>query len=406
MKSFKFGFFVAFCTALSGSACEASDESAPVTTFDDDDPLYLVQTRVFTPDTTTGYVTPTSSLSRDLEYSQSIEQAGGGVLYAESGIGAFMIGSGERPEITRYEIEGNQLTPGAVLSFANEGVVYLYAGSVIFVNARKAYYIDLDQLQAISFDPTRMRILDTISLAGAEREGYFTSFGEVVRREDGIYFPGQWYTEPDWDRVPSGSMLIRIDPETDEVTYTSDARCTSLFTSLTADNGDIYWFSDFFNTLARVGHGDDHGVPDCALRLKEGEQRFDPEWQLDTASFTDGAPAIASLRAEGSKMWFRVLDQAALDEQNITFPAAYSTLESAPVWQWQLLDLDSGEPAVRNDERPLSGVGAMGMYVDGRSFVTIEEPDLSETTLLELTEDGFIERGSAPGVIDEIARVR
>jgi hypothetical protein len=353
-----------------------------------------------------GYVTPTNSLNRDFEYSRSLEQAGGGVLYAEPGVGTFMIGSGEEPVITRYEIQGNRLVAGDTLSFEREGVVYLYAGSVIFVNPNKAYYIDLDQLQAISFDPTRMRILGRVSLEGVEREGYFASFGDVVKRDDGIYFPGQWYTDPDWDRVPAGSMLIRIDPETDEVSYASDDRCTSMYTSLTTEAGDTYWFSDFFNTLARVGYGEDHGVPDCALRLKAGEQTFDPEWALDTGRFTGGAPAIASLRAEDSKIWLRVLDEAAVDELGITFPAEYATLDTAPAWQWYLLDVESGEPAVRNDERPLGSVGAMGMYVDGRSFVTIEKPDYSETTLLELTEDGFIERGAASGVIDEIVRVR
>lgn len=397
---------LAVAIALSCAACGADNAPEPGSRIDEDDPLYLVQSRMFSPETTTGYLTATSSLSRDIEYSQSLEQAGGGVLYAESGVGTFMIGSGEEPVITRYEVQGNRLVPGERLSFADAGVVWLYAASVIFVDENKAYYIDLDQLQAISFDPTRMRILDTISLEGAAREGYFTSFGEFVKRDDGIYFPGQWYVDPGWDRVPSGSMLVRLDPETDEVTYTSDGRCTSMYTSLTTDAGDTYWFSDFFNTTARVGQGGDHGFPDCALRLKAGEQSFDPEWELDTASFTGGAPAVASLRGDDSKMWLRVLDEPALDELGITFPADYATLETASAWQWYLLDVESDEPAVRNDERPLEPLGAMGMYVDERSLVAIGEADYSETMLLELTEDGFIERGTAPGVIDLVARVR
>ncbi len=46
------------------------------------------------------------------------------------------------------------------------------------------------------------------------------------------------------------------------------------------------------------------------------------------------------------------------------------------------------------------------MHVDGRSFTTIENDGYSETILLELTADGFIERTRARGVIDEIARMR
>src|SRR5262249_15496642 len=94
-------------------------------------PLYLVATRGFTDDSTTGYLTPTRSLDEPLDYSRALEVAGGGVLYASEGIGTFLIGAGEAPEITRYEVdEDDNLIPGQTLSFQNEGVIYLYAGSV------------------------------------------------------------------------------------------------------------------------------------------------------------------------------------------------------------------------------------------------------------------------------------
>jgi hypothetical protein len=389
---------------LLACCCSSTEPSGSDTGNGGDGPLFLVQTRVFSDDTTLGYLTPTHSLEDDLDYSRSLEQPGGGVLYAEPGIGNFLVGAGDQPIITRYEIGSNdRLLPGETLSFANSGVVFLYAGSVIFVEPHKAYYIDLDQLQAISFDPTDMVTTGSVSLAGAARDGYFTSFGDPIVRADGIYFPGQWYTDPDWDRVPSGSMLMHLDPTTDEVTLTSDPRCTGMLASLTTPAGDTYWFSDNFNALARRGYGAENGVPDCALRLRAGETRFDPNWQLDTAARTGGAPAIAVLQAGGSKMWMRVLDETAVE---LPTPADYETLDTAPAWQWYLLDVESDAPAVRNDERPLSSVGALGMYVDGRAFTTIENEDYSETVLLELTPAGFRERAQVRGVVDAIARVR
>jgi len=400
------------CIALAGALAVTSgcgtetDATTPTPTVPDpaEAPLYLIQTRTFSDEGTTGYLIPTRSLEEELDYSRAIEQPGGGVLYAAPGVGTFLIGSGEAPTITRYDIDaGDRLIAGESLSFANEGVIYLYAGSVLFVNATKAYYIDLDQLQAISFDPTAMEITGRVSLAGAEREGFFTSFATAVVREDGIYFAGEWYTDPDWDRVPSGSMLIHIDPETDEVTMTSDERCTSMLASLTTDAGDTYWFSDMFNTFARRGFGPDNGVPDCALRLRAGETTFDPDWQLDTGARIGGAPAVAVLQGGDSQMWLRVFDESAVE---LPVPADYQTLDTAPAWQWYLLDVESDAPAVKNEERPLSSVGALGMYVDGRAFTTVENADYSETTLLELTESGFAERATVRGVLDEIARVR
>jgi hypothetical protein len=367
-------------------------------------PLYLVATRVFSADATTGYITPTRSLDEPLDYSRALEVAGGGVLYSSEQVGTFLIGAGEVPEITRYELrDDDTLVPGQTLSFQNEGVIYLYADSIIFVDERKAYYTDLDQLQLIAFDPTDMVITGTISLAGAEREGFFTSFGETIVREDGVYFPGQWYTEPDWDRVPSGSLLVHVDPATNEVTMTADERCTSMLPSLTTSRGDTYWFSDMYNTYARRGQGPDNGFPECALRLRAGATTFDPEWQLDVGSRTGGAATLAVLQGGDTSMWLRVLDESAVE---LPMPTDFQTLDTARGWQWWLLDVESDEPAVRNDERPLSSSSAIGMYVDGRAFTTLENEDYSETTLLELTAAGFVERTTARGVIDQVARVR
>jgi len=368
-------------------------------------PLYLIMARTFSSEITTGILTPTSSLESELDYSRALELPSGGVLYSEPGIGTFMIGSAEEPTITRYRIDESDrfIVDSEGLSFASYGVQYLYVDSVLFVNPHKAYYIDLDQLQAIAFDPSEMQITGSISLAGAAREGFFTSFGEAVRRDDAIYFPTQWYTEPDWDRVPKGSMLVRLDPNTDQVTFTEDARCASMLLSMTTDSGDTYWFSDGYNTLARRGYGPEHGAPDCALRLRAGEKTFDPDWQLDVGSRTGGAPAIPVLKAGGSKIWLRVLDESKVD---LPIPTEYSALDTAPAWQWHLLDVESDAPAQRNDDQPPSSVGAFGIYVDGRAFTTVENSDYSESTLIELTPDGFVKHSTVRGVVDSIARVR
>lgn len=393
----------ALCVLLSAAACAADRTDNPSTA--EGGPLYLIQSRVFPPEGTIGLLTPTSSLDAELDYRRSLEQPGGGVLYAQPGIGTFMIGSGEEPAITRYELgPDGALVPGEKMSFAAYGVVYMYAGdSLVFVDARTAYYLDLDQLQAIRFDPTEMVIVGATSLAGAAREGFFTSFGQVIRREDGIYFPAQWYTEPDLDRVPGGSMLVRVDPATDEVTITSDARCTGMYIAMTTDAGDTYWFSDSYNTFARVGYGPERGVPDCALRLRAGETTFDPGWQLAIASRVGGAPSVAVARAGGSKMWLRVLDTAAAA---LPTPADFDTVNTVPAWQWHLLDVESDAPAIRNDERPLSAVGGFGLFVDGRTFVSTENADYSASTLIELTPEGFAERTTVRGVVDNVVRVR
>jgi hypothetical protein len=203
--------------------------------------------------------------------------------------------------------------------------------------------------------------------------------------------------------VPSGSLLVHVDPATDTATMTSDERCTTMLPSLTTPAGDTYWFSDQYNTYARLGHGPDNGVPDCALRLRAGATSFDPTWQLDVGSRTGGAAALAVLQGGASTIWLRVFDDSAVQ---LPEPADFETIDTAPAWQWYLLDVERDAPALRNDQRPLSSSSAIGMYVDGRSFTTVENEDYSETLLVELTDQGFVERMTARGVIDAIARVR
>jgi hypothetical protein len=386
------------------AAC--GDGSAPDTApVPSSGPLYLVQTRVLSPEASTGVLVPLPSLDATgpVSTARALVQPGGGVLYRGAEPGVFLVGSAEEPVLTRYELgPDDEMLEGARLSFANQGVVFLYPGSVVILDATRAYYLDLDQSQAIAFDPTAMAITATISLAGVRRDGFLTGFGGVIVRDDGLYFSGHWYTDPEPDRTPAGSMLIHLDPATNEVTITSDARCTGMLLVSQNVAGDAYWFSDSYNTFARRGYG--NGVPDCGLRLLAGETTFDPTFALDITARTGGAAAVPVLRASDTQVWLRVLDEASAGE--LPVPADFGTLDSTQAWQWHLLDLASDAPAVRNDDRPLASAGALGMAVDGRSFTAIGNADDSETTLLEITPAGFIERGTFQGIIDDIVRVR
>ena len=159
-----------------------------------------------------------------------------------------------------------------------------------------------------------------------------------------------------------------------------------------------------FNTFARIARGPGNGFPDCGLRLRAGEQRFDPDWQLDTGARMGGVASVAVLQADDTKMWFRGLEPslaAALPEG-----ATYEDLDTAQAWQWYLLDVASDAPASRDDQRPLASMSAIGFNVDGRAFTSLDNGDYSESILLELTAGNFVERARVRGVIDSIARIR
>jgi len=92
-------------------------------------------------------------------------------------------------------------------------------------------------------------------------------------------------------------MLIHIDPATDAITVTEDPRCTSLLISQTTPAGDTYWFSDNYNTYARIIGGAERGVPDCSLRLLRDQTQFDRTGTSISPSARGVDPQTASSRA-------------------------------------------------------------------------------------------------------------
>jgi hypothetical protein len=173
--------------------------------------------------------------------------------------------------------------------------------------------------------------------------------------------------------------------------------------SMTSEAGDTYWFSSGLNTVAWRGYGLDHGVHDCALRLKKGAETFDPTWSLDLTTRTAGWAAVAMMPGGGSTIWLRVLDET---QVTVPSPADYATFFGLPDCQWYALDVTSEDDAQRNDDRPLASCGGGGFFVDGRAFTYESSDSYASSTLLELTRQGFEPRGKFTGFILEVARMR
>jgi hypothetical protein len=389
---------------LIAAACD-SDESTTKSAGGGE--LWLIQTRVFSDDDgAMGYVIPTDKLSGRISNEESIEQGGGGMVYAAPGdhSGSFLLSYAERPTLTRYEAtDDNRFETGETLSFANYGVDSGY-GVIAWVDEHTAYWADSGQLQLIRFDPTEMKVKAAIPIDGIDRAGFVTEFAYATVRDDAVYLAAQW--RKDWEdpmpEAPKGSALIRVDPANDDVTVAHDDRCTSMLVAKTTPSGDTYWFSNNYNSYARIIGGEERGVPDCALRQRKGEREFDADWELNIPERTGGLPGDGVIAGPGSTIWLRVYDVSEVDEP----PTDTDSADVSPGWQWYSLDLDSDEPAVKNEQRPLSGHGGFGQYASGRSFVTVENEDYSETKLLELTEDGFEQLASVEGLVDGMVRVR
>jgi hypothetical protein len=368
-----------------------------------DEPVYIVFTTIDTPDGRAGYFVTTPSIEGDVavDVARGFEEPGGGQLYAPPSQGYFLFGSGEAATFTRYDLdEQGNLQRGRTVSFANLGVTDVWR-HMIFVNETKAYFLDLTQLQIISFNPTTMELNRAIPVDDFVCEGETqTEFGEPIAREDGYYFTRSCW---DLDVTSSGSSLVHLDPVTDSVSVSHDTRCMGMQVGFRADSGDAYWFAD--HDASMEWSVQQRNAPhDCALRLRAGETTFDPSWELDLTTRTGGVSAVGSVPAGGSSIWVKAFEPAAMRE-----PIPVETIDyTLKVWRWGLLDVESDTPVQLQADAELVVYYGPHIQIDDRRFSPATTfSDLGdETTLVELTSNGIVPRMTVPGELRKVARLR
>lgn len=363
-------------------------------------PLYLVYTTIDTPDGRTGYYVTTPSIEEDatVNVQTGLEEPGGGMLFAPPEGGYVIIGSGESPTFTRYELgENDNLIKGATVSFANVGVESTWS-VMVFVNPTKAYFLDRDQLRLISFNPSTMELIGALPIADFACEEVSTQFGDPVVRDDGVYF-----TRACWDLeiTSAGSTLVHVDPKTDTITVTQDERCMGMSVGFLADSGDAYWFSDADASMEWSVQNRD-APHDCSLRVKAGEKTFDKSWDLDLTTRSGGVSAIGAVPGPGASVWVKVFDEDAMTEEIPVDEIDWGL----SVWRWGLLDLEGNTPVAVDMDADLVVSYGDPIMVDGRAFSPASNSDYSETTLVELTDRGIANRLHVQGELRRVMRLR
>ncbi len=252
------------------------------------------------------------------------------------------------------------------LSFADSGATRVDIGQV-HVSPEKAYFMWSATLAGVVWNPDTMLIEDTFDLTPAVREGYEGMmlmqgaflFEHVVRDErafvstlhssnaDGLYYP---------------NMTVTVfDTTTDRIIdVIEDDRCYGPSTMLKAANGDIYVSSYSFTgrpyQLEAVPY-----KPTCVLRIKAGEQAFDPDFFVSFPALLDGAECTRWYPVNGRYSYCMAIPLADLSGADNT--------SRAPGTLWQI-DLDG--PAAW----PVEGVPA------GSPFQTLGYPDSPDSLVI------------------------
>lgn len=376
------------------------DDRDPV----EDDSLFLVHSAVETDGVRMNYFTLVSSLviEADLDYTHSLELPGRPRLYAEKGRDTFLIGDGESPVITRYSLVDGELAAGDSVSLQPFGVASLGAQAMLFVGENKAYYKDNAQGQVLVIDLEEMAVEKTLPLpAELTKEGLRTSLSEWAGRDGEAFFTVGW-SSAQYDRVEPGSVLVRIDTETDELTTVADDRCRGISKVANVD-GDLYFFSGVINGLGYAAYGNENGgQKDCILRISAGRSTFDEDY-LGTVSDALGEGHVGTVVAvdtEGNA-WAQVADLEITPNAPGT---SYSQWYSAG-WNWWYVPLATLDEATRVAGTP-GAYSSQAFSASEGYFITRAAADYSTSTLVNLAGDEPKDGLSLPGFVLDVAQLQ
>lgn len=408
----------AAASALGTASCGDEDKSsdpttsqpAPTTRSDGATPAakpsaFLAMTRVFSPSggDTVSYVQVLSSLDEGttLDTKQAMELQGAGKVFSIEGLGWFALGAATSPTLTRYTLsDDNKLQKQTELSLQPYGVQSFFADKLYVVSPTKAYYPHPGSKQIVIINPTEMKIAGSIALPQTAREGFTAIYSyDYVSRPGKILFSIGWY---DWEnsRISPETGLVVIDTATDTVArYDIDERCGGIVQPVTVATGDTY-----FASSAQAGAAFAIGrlsTEPCALRIKAGDDKFDPNYLQSLRALTGGQISGEPIPGGGNAIFLRVYD-----DKMKPVTDDFLDLAGQNAWSWVRWDVASNQVTSVPQLAP-STADTVWFQVGGRVFGVEAAAEYVSSKLIDLTaEGGPRPAASTPGLFGGLAKIR
>jgi hypothetical protein len=402
---------------VTGFACGDDETTLPVTTADGgtagDGPSeggsptaarFIVHTSVDLPDDRINYFIPVSSLALDtpLDLTRALEVPGSARLYAPPFGGFFSVGSSESLSVTRYDLAADgSLTRSGVVSFANLGVTALQRQAA-FISETKAYYFDTKNAQVVVWNPRDMVVVGTIDLSMIVRPG----FDIGIIQENYPQRPGRLFTSVRWsandESVLAETGLLVIDTAADRVLHhESDPRCTAATEVAELPSGDIY-FGTSPDELGYNGQIRGKTRPGCHLRIKAGEERFDPGYVVQLSALVGNRAACDVIpTGKSNEVLFRVLD-----ESKSPWTPENTEVAEADAWEYWRLDLGTGA-ATRATDLGVGQIFTPQYRVGDQVFLGLKIEVNDFTQLFQLSPEGTLLPGlKVKGVLRTIGTIR
>jgi hypothetical protein len=348
-----------------------------------DEPLYVIQSLIFGDEGSFSYVVlrPEIAAGPDVVLDDAREFPE--YSPADPVGGKLAIASGESPTLTFFSIDDDGVwSEDAQLSFANFTTQAL-AGNVP-VSATKAY-VPFDTTNHARYD------LGTFSIAGEigapsdiplTRDGLTANRGFGQELRGATLFQPYYYADAAFQRYTRESLIAVIDTTTDSVGPSLEVPCPHLHITSADDDGNLYFSNGQGSIAAAVLTPGE--APNCFARVNAGTTTVDPS---SITLFRD----IAGGR-EGSNLFY-LGDGKALfnvyhaERDNLGADTEYEAVDFSSSYHLWTLDLATGEAAIL-EGMDFSGGQFTALRLDGRTLITIPQPDYSRTAFYEVTPSG------------------
>lgn len=361
------------------------------------EPVYVVATRIRTPDARTVYVNLYPDLSaREIDTSAALELPGLSRIGVFDGrVFAF---DGETGNVIRYAaLDDLTLREEGRFSMAGLGVVR-FRTTFAFLSTTRAYYLDIPGQQMVVFNPSALEIVGTFPVPEVRRDGFDASGGRLRRIGDEVFAPVSFSNLGTGDFVRSVSTIVIAANEDRVLRTLEDDRCVVVGGSFVDDN-QFYALGD-----AGAGLYDAFGPepqPPCLLRASIGASEFEASFMLTLAEVT-GRPRVSDAVGRGDGTFLtRVFDSDV--DLSMVDPTGYYSLE---VWRYAVIDVVN-ETASFAQDLPLSGISFDPFVVDGAYYGQLVDETSASTTLYRIEAAGTTtESLRTAGELQVVARVR
>lgn len=387
-------------TQSGGAASGGDDNQAGAPS--DAPPAILLVERVFTPSSRSYYVSVLSEMpSGPVDRTKAREFGSADI---EVFGGAFYLRSREDNSMTRFTVNAeNELVEGARFSFQNVGLG-VRRFHTAYISPTQAYTIDNEGWRLIEWDPTAMELTgNEISLSYLEKAGLpNTQIVPPVRFGDRLLGGVIWENIEKKVICPGTGGLI-FDADGSAPKLVEDARIGGGY-KVNLGEGAAYTSGIMFGSaLFRTAVGGGEVPPSGVLRVKEGEEEFDPDYVLNLSEIT-GSPSVYGVhRVDETHTLVQMFDP----ESPTDVYETEDDFSEASEYIYGLVDNEAGTWS-RVETIPKGGAGnTLSHVVDGKLYVQSYDAESAEALVYAVDSDGVSPAFSVPaGDLWYLQRVR